>query len=396
MISRLLVAATWALIAAGPAPAASLTLLPEWFGRQSVRNLWMMPDGQTITGVDGNDVFRWSQSSGRTNIGTMPSTINSLPVKPTAVSDDGNVIIGKLGGDIFHPLDGFMWTPAGGAVVMPSPPHNPNARAIPTALSSDGSVIVGNEFTFEWKGAFRWTAAKGFMPLDGVGFASAISADGSVVVGSGPLGEDGTQAIRWSPATGGVGLGVLPDSWLPISAANLVSADGAILVGYVYPPEEQTGPKIFRWTEADGMQPIAPGEYFPPIAISADANVILGSVRTRTPGTGTIADYLFIWTPDAGVRTLPELLLSLGVDDVDPLSDGMKAQHIYKLSADGRTAFGVSSRVEFTNDPYLRPIVHNEYWLLDITPVPEPSTLAMVWLPSLLIVLSGRRRPEVD
>ena len=78
MKNRMLWAGLLALAVSCPARAASLTLLPDWFVAPTMRDLFMLPDGKTFTGVDGTDVFRWSPSEGRTDLGVIPDTTGAL------------------------------------------------------------------------------------------------------------------------------------------------------------------------------------------------------------------------------------------------------------------------------------------------------------------------------
>jgi uncharacterized membrane protein len=399
MNSRIVLAFTLAFASAATASAASLKMLPDWFGHPSVSALWMLPDGATFVGIDGGAVFRWSEPVGRTDMGLLPATLSfevseASALRPTRVSDDGSTIIGYLGDNPITPRGGFIWSPTEGAVVMSSSSGARNIYPIPTALSSDGSVVVGNElFVDLWSarryetGAFRWTSDTGTVPLDGFQVAADVSADGSVVVGTGPYIDEVNQAVRWTQSTGAVELGVLPNSRQPDSGARFVSADGATVVGDAYPPDAQLGAKMFSWTEAAGMQQLSTlGDDQMPRAISADAKVILGMMRTIIPGEGpfNITWDQFIWTPHAGIQRLPELLASWGVGNLQ--TTGL--WDLRDVSGNGQTVFGAFVRYENTEGSNI-PTVHRDYWLLDIAPVPEPSTLHLCIL-SVLTLLTVR------
>ena len=58
----------------------------------------------------------------------------------------------------------------------------------------------------------------------------------------------GTEAFRWTEATGMVGLGDLPGGDF-YSTAYGVSADGSVVVGR---GRSASGVEAFRWTEATG------------------------------------------------------------------------------------------------------------------------------------------------
>jgi len=117
------------------------------------------------------------------------------------------------------------------------------------------------------------------------------------------------------------------------------------------------------------------------LAVSGDANVIVGRMRTLIPDASYFAttNELFIWTPATGLEKFSVILSSLGLDAVLPLTDSTKFQDIIDLSANGRIAFGRSSRQIPSGNPYM-PIIANEYWLLDMSPVPEPPSCALVFI----------------
>jgi uncharacterized membrane protein len=388
MNSRVVLAFALTLALAAPVSSASLTLLPDWFTSPSMRALWMSPDAKRFTGIDGDSVFRWSASDGRTNLGTLPSKIDSNSVETAAISADGSTIIGSFG------ANGFYWRAETGMTLFPPIVSYGNyVVTIPTALSRDGSVIVGSEHdpfrSYDYHG-FRWTAETGFVLLDGLDFTAAVSPDGSVIVGGAYLDRSpwpqstDSQAARWTQATGTVGLGIMPNSWQQDSAAEFVSHDGSVVVGYGFPPDARIGPKVFRWTDTDGMQqPSTLGDDQQPIAMSADGNVIIGDMRTLDRNVATFAtiDDFFVWTPDTGLRKLPELVAALGVGNMAPFNDPNQYSELDDISADGRIVFGQSGDA-----------VRGQYWLLDISPVPEPASSALLACGLALTSIARTRR----
>ncbi len=88
----------------------------------------------------------------------------------------------------------------------------------------------------------------GDLPGGGVGtVATAISTDAGTVVGFAE-GSTGTQAVRWTAATGLQGLGQ-PAAEAPFSRANDVSANGAVIVGTA---ATNDGGRAFRWAVGGG------------------------------------------------------------------------------------------------------------------------------------------------
>jgi probable HAF family extracellular repeat protein len=117
-------------------------------------------------------------------------------------------------------------------------------------LSDDGAVIVGEGTTISGSQAFRWTAASGMVGLgDPAVSAHGVSSDGSVIVGiaSAPPAPVDGQAFYWSEALGVI---ILRDLLIANGAANLtgwnlisaedVSGDGLTIVGYGTNPAGET------------------------------------------------------------------------------------------------------------------------------------------------------------
>jgi probable HAF family extracellular repeat protein len=153
--------------------------------------------------------------------------------------------------------------------------------------------------------------------------ANAVSADGSVVVGYGTRGTsiESREAFRWTSGGGMVGLGYLPGSssngW-----AHGVSGDGSVVVG-------DSGHDSFRWTSGGGM--VGLGSFgLAGIGVSADGSVIVG-VGGSLSHTGSEA---VRWTSDGGT-------VGLGLlpgDAVDSAAFG--------VSADGSVVVGWGRRFQ--------------------------------------------------
>ncbi len=375
------------------ASSASLTLLPEWFNAPTVRRIFMLPDGKTFTGVDGTDVFRWSATEGRTNLGTVPSTYGAFnhTVNLDEVSGDGGTLIGTVGSF------GCMWTAATGLIFMPDSQDGFIRFAVPTAVSNDGNVIVGNARRFpnglfgeQQQIAFRWTSSTGTESLGFAGFPEDVTPDGATVVGSRPATDVTGEAFRWTEQSGVEGLGFLPNSWLS-SDAKFVSDDGSVVIGE---SATSNGRHLIRWTEQDGMQQISTlGEYQNPNDISAAATVVIGSLTHFDYERGSIGPWIpFLWSANNGLSTLSEVLAMHGLDDEYPLYDSNKSHSINAISADGHVIFGTSTLAvgggTFT-DP--RPTYYYEQWLLDLSAIPEPSTFILA---ASLLLMAPRRRPR--
>lgn len=203
------------------------------------------------------------------------------------VSADGSVVVGS--GQRSDPLvpttsrsEAFRWTEGGGMVGLGDLEGGIFSSAA-NAVSGDGTTIVGISTSASGSEAFRWTEALLMEGLGGSSVANAVSANGSVIVG-----EDSSSgnafAFRWTEAEGRVSLGDLPDGNVG-SVANAVSADGSVVVGRGW---SSVGFEAFVWDAAHGMRSlktvliselaadIADWDLNTANGISADGRVIVG------------------------------------------------------------------------------------------------------------------------
>ena len=204
-------------------------------------------------------------------------------------------------------------------------------------VSDDGRVVVGRAGGGGITQAFRWTPETGMVglgDLPGSTFHSdayAVSGDGLTVVGrsiSYYSGPDGKEAFRWTAETGMEGLG---DFWGGDfdSEAEDVSADGSVVVGKGTVPD--IGPpktEGFRWTEDTWL--VGLGQLYSEgvshaKGCSADGSVIVG--QASTAGQYTEA---FLWTSETGI---------FGLGD---LPGGPPGSVAWAVSADGSSVVGYS------------------------------------------------------
>lgn len=381
---------------------ASFSLVPDALGGHFWDVLRLSSDGRTFFGVSHGpvqEVFRWTADEGYVVTGIVPSEIRSLPVLPTGISEDGQTVIGGTR-DLTYPTTGFRWTAETGLVEI-SPPAGFGFFAGPMAMSPDGSVIVGvtkSGFTTEFDGTpFRWTEATGAVPIDLPGRPNAVSADGTTVVGSMTIHDTSVFppkanyfGYRWSP-NGVDNVGHMQDSWQPFSEATLVSADGKVVAGYGFPPDARIGPQHFRWTAETGMQHLGMlGDSAEAIGMSPDGSVIIGRFISLIPEADRFATRIqpYVWTAEAGLRTLHEVLTSLDVAEDTWFGDYNTSHYIHAVSPNGQFIFGASAR---SSAAYYdqRFIDAERWWIVDLAPVPEPSTAVLAALGTL--VLAGRR-----
>jgi len=231
-----------------------------------------------------------------------------------AVSADGSVIVGASTTGPLDPLNpltqAFRWH---NGVIEPLGALVPDQGSSGNAVSADGSTVVGESGSFVAPPteAFRWTPGEGMVglgflaenpppPRQAVSEALGVSGDGSIVVGLSQS-DLGREAFRWTQATGLVGLGDLPGGVF-FSVISGLSSDGSVLVGAGSP---ENGFEAIRWTEASGMTPLGrlPGHSnSEAIDVSADGSIIVGG---SGGGFGPIA---IIWDEANGMRDLKSVL----------------------------------------------------------------------------------------
>ncbi|WP_211387588.1 autotransporter domain-containing protein [Agrobacterium tumefaciens] len=135
--------------------------------------------------------------------------------------------------------------------------------------------------------------------------AKAVSADGSVIVGDSELASGSERIFRWTEANGMQDLGTLGGDF---SIAKAVSADGSVIVGDSRLASAFT--HAFRWTAANGMQDLGTlgGDFSIAKAVSADGHVIVGDGRLASAFT-----HAFRWTAANAMQDLGTLGGNLSV-----------------------------------------------------------------------------------
>jgi uncharacterized membrane protein len=205
------------------------------------------------------------------------------------VSDNG-IAVG-LAYDETNNAIAFRWTEAEGMTRLPVTRTDTYSRA--NGISHDGSVIYGwNDQEDGFRSGVIWVdgAPIDLVDADGnpLGEALAASADGRVVVGEGYTTANGSEAWRWTAATGAQPIGLLAKASTGARSKASIS-HGAL------------APKIVRSERADARVGASPSGFFPvaayAFAVSDNGNVIVGSsgafperhATLWTPATGTVA-----------------------------------------------------------------------------------------------------------
>jgi len=166
--------------------------------------------------------------------------------------------------------------------------------------------------------------------------ARAMTAFGFHVVGYRRLtSAGGTNAFRWTEATGMVSLGDLAGGNVA-SDAMAVNDNGSVIVGV---SSSVNGNEAFIWRSATGMVGMGDlnGGSFASQAngISGDGETVVGF---GTTGLGVFDTQAFIWTQASGMRRLRDVLIEQGAS----IPADVALSTATSISNDGRIISGVS------------------------------------------------------
>lgn len=309
------------------------------------------------------------------NVHLLPRTPAGASSDATGISGDGNVVFGRSFNPSATQVRAARWTrnPGGGWAGSLLRDENGDATGDlpdgsvanePYASSFDGSVIVGKGTGDNGTEAFRWTEATGMQGLGdlpgGISFAAArgVSNDGTVIVGQ-SISSNGNEGFRWTAATGMVGLGDFPGGATSSDAFG-ISGDGAVVVGNTGVPSTVAGTTTIPggqvpayWTEGGGwvdLGPLPDGEAASTTSRSGlamhtsfDGSVIVGTAPIAGDSN------VFVWTAATGMRSLKQLLLDEGVSDLE----GWELLTVEGISADGRTIVGSAQSPINSFDAYV-------------------------------------------
>ncbi len=288
-------------------------------------------DGSVLVGrsegSNGFEPFRWTSSTGIVGLGLPTGTVGA---GASGVSVDGEIVVGNATVELEDNEFGevpFRWTKELGTVILGSLPSKRGDYRSATGMSSDGATVVGVDCANDVRGTylcdgFRWTATNGVKHLNNLLEGSSqysVSADGSVVVGLAATGE----AVRWTEATGWVGLGFGDYSDLRISAdGRALAASSGIRGTKNYWSEETGAIELGTLSGADNI--FVNG-------MSDDGSVVVGYVHNATK-----PDQAFYWTKETGMVALRDLLISQGITELDD----WQLNAAWGVSANGRTIAG--------------------------------------------------------
>jgi uncharacterized membrane protein len=257
-----------------------------------------------------------------------------------AVADQGAVVV--LFG-VGPPVDrALLWSPASGVTPLVQLPHGYSSVA--RGITPDGRVVVGDIQFGDVRTAIRWSAATGSVGLGDlpggpfISYGVGVSAQGDVVAGMGTDGTTIPKACRWriaDPIGAHAVITQLPGfPGGPVWAYNIARAltpDGRIAVG-----EATHAPGVVEaclWTPTDqivGLGNLRRGDETYAKGVSARALVVVGESFTPPQSLA------FLWTPARGMRDLKrELEGEYGLD-----LSGWVLEIAFGVSDDGRRIAG--------------------------------------------------------
>jgi probable HAF family extracellular repeat protein len=344
----------------------SAFLLPKWNPGGAVTPTAISDDGQVIVGVAVNaegteEAFRWTEQGGLAHLGFVEGyEVLSAAV---AVSGDGSVIVG-LSANTQGRATACVWTAAGGVRTIPVPPETVGSQAVD--VSSDGQTVFG---TFSYPGdtgllaqMFTWSESAGFKPVhasgnseewDGIG----MSGDGYRFVANATPSDpsetfQGAQLYEYSGLGGwglwgGHGLTPVGSSEFFFGWTGAVSRTGTVVGGWCTP---QGGgwvtPAI--WSEATGVLQVAPSVVARVKAVSPDGRLLGGG----NSDTGTA----FLWDAVNGHRNLivnivrMDSQLGTHVESAFHVSGG--PSNVTAISADNARIVGTAGEAIFGSPCY--------------------------------------------
>jgi probable HAF family extracellular repeat protein len=113
-----------------------------------------------------HDGFVYDIATGRSILLSPYLPPNQYPWNEAADINDLGVVVGKHRGADFTTFDGFLWTEAGGATLLPHFPGGSARSVLPAAINDAGVVVGRAEVSPHVYQAFVWSQAKGIRDLN--------------------------------------------------------------------------------------------------------------------------------------------------------------------------------------------------------------------------------------
>lgn len=277
----------------------------------------MSRDGNVVVGFSQGDTsidrrgFKWSNG-----ILSTLTTTNYNNTEAHGINSTGSVIVGSSYSDTHKTNIATVWqgtsmtTRIGAAGSYTSKAYGSN---------ESGTIIIGDIQVGDYLTQVRWVSNGPYEEVSmGAGvtrspewiYVKAVSADASVVVGY--CSDDPSGGYRWSAATG---FQLLPNS----NVAYGITADGSVAVGC-----SRVASMAAKWT---GLQePVSLGMTGCGYGVNANATVIVGR---------TSESKAFIWDATNGARILADVLTAVGAD-----LSGWTLGEAIAISNDGKVIAG--------------------------------------------------------
>jgi uncharacterized membrane protein len=208
--------------------------------------------GDVIAGTLGNPagggsrVFRWTESSGSTELGALAGLPADTSYMVTHLSADGSVVVGSAQTSDLRSARIFRWTEALGMMdLLPGVPD-----LYPAQMSARGDVVIARGATLASTNTHRWTRAGGVQALDL--YLRGASTDGNLLVGvrdGQPVIQDFAPSGSAPPSLAQLALPtVVPADWTQ-AYIDGVSADGHLVFGTALDPQGEREAWLLRRTE---------------------------------------------------------------------------------------------------------------------------------------------------
>lgn len=322
-----------AMAGTAAAQTAELIILPRTPGNQVAVISAVSGDGQVVVGSAGGGQgipFRWNRDTG---YHMFPTGAGYTRARIVDCSEDGSVVVGHGQHDVHGPV-AFAWL--ADDTVVPLIGEAGRIRSC-YGVSGDGQTVVGENMEAT-RTASYWKFGQGLVVLPTAPFGSLttvlsdVNEDGTIFAGS-ALGNDG-QAFLWDSTNGYTMMGTLGGE-IDFAYVAGLNASGEIVIGRS--SSSQGGSPGFMWTAAYGMYPlplVSGSTNCELTAISADGRVVVGASRVSTRSQG-----VYFYTEGMGAMYLESYLNSEYGFTLAPAS----LYNAVGISNDGRTIVGGGS-----------------------------------------------------
>jgi probable HAF family extracellular repeat protein len=291
--------------------------------------------------------FLWQSGVGMQDIGTLGGQI--------AYGDDINNA-GQIAGSSTRSdglLHAFLWQSGSGMQDLGTLPGSSTSSA--AAINDNGLIVGRSSNSNNIQRSFLWQSGSGMRDLGTLGGTMSLVGDinnaGQVVGGSETV-VGNEHAFLWQDGVGMRDLGTLGGSWSRASAVN----ENGLVVGVAFNSSGKD--HAFLWQDGVGMRDLGTlgGSYSQATGIDKNGLVIGYSATTNPNLTQG-----FLWRSGSGMVDLSTLISpSSGWTELVPLDINDNGQ----IVGEGRNSAG-------------------QYHAFLLTPVPEPSTLAILFTAAL-------------